>query len=557
MRLQLPRVLLLALASLALLLARLPSATGAASISSGAGQDGNGYVLSCKGAATLATTDSSNAPFCAFVTWRAARLYNADSFNYWDAGTALGATTHVQYAQFLYVQHLVQISQPHTAAAMEQGYDDTAVFAVENLDCSQAVQRLSCLQALPECPIEGGSSATSVSYLPPCRVQCEQTNAACSGSDRGLLDCTTFQTENCIVYAPLGMFLPTVDGGPYGGMSPLYAVLLLLWGGATLAWGIAVHYTHHRKCLKICRYMLLVLAAKTLTVLMSLIFWATCASWGMCSNFLMLAMSNCQLLFEAVAVQVLMMIGRGWSLSAPSDPGAMPDVEIQDVPLKMGIFYIASSILSILRQEGMAGTAYATSVTCVYAVLYFLVARDSAAQLRRVSSSLSKLKAAEVPLALRRPLEHRRAIFCVFLVLVLVLFAMEVLLQTLLWSATSGFAVALVAYEMCSLIVYGALFFTLRPQEVSPLFFMEVTSRNIGMDSLARKPATTLEMVEAAEEEDGETARLVAPVALLPKTAAHGESSSRARLVVVRAPTAYAMGLDSNYTGPQEQGSGE
>ena len=51
------------------------------------------------------------------------------------------------------------------------------------------------------------------------------------------------------------------------------------------------------------------------------------------------------------------------------------------------------------------------------------------------------------------PFFHHRAIFLAFLLLVLVLFAMEVALQTLLWSS-AGYAAALLVYESCSVVLY-------------------------------------------------------------------------------------------------------
>ena len=118
---------------------------------------------SSQAASELESSASANAAFCAFATWRAARLYAADSFNYWDAGPALNTATHAAYAQTLYVAHLVTVSQAMSPEAAAVGYDDTAFFAMENLQCSQAVQRLSCLQVRVCVYMSSSSSSLSLS----------------------------------------------------------------------------------------------------------------------------------------------------------------------------------------------------------------------------------------------------------------------------------------------------------------------------------------------------------------------------------------------------------
>jgi hypothetical protein len=60
---------------------------------------------------------------------------------------------------------------------------------VENpsINCHEAATRLACVISFPECPFSA-TSLSSISYFFPCKLQCEQVNAACSNSFT--LDCS-------------------------------------------------------------------------------------------------------------------------------------------------------------------------------------------------------------------------------------------------------------------------------------------------------------------------------------------------------------------------------
>ena len=120
--------------------------------------------LSCLNSRTPDTRAPYGA-FCAFANWQAARLYDASTFTYSDPGLPLTSQTHFSYAQYLFATWLSAIGSISSSK-------------YPNKACTDAVQRLACTQAFPECP-QSGVTATSVAYLPPCRLQCEQVRAFC------------------------------------------------------------------------------------------------------------------------------------------------------------------------------------------------------------------------------------------------------------------------------------------------------------------------------------------------------------------------------------------
>jgi hypothetical protein len=126
------------------------------------GHNETNSVLTCYNARVPDIKFTANSQFCNFVTWPAARLYDQSTFTYYDAGTPLSYQDHFDYAISLYVSYLRTIVGMNEEVAKE-------MIAGESSSCTEATQRLACTSAFPECPY-GGSSAASVTTLPPCRL---------------------------------------------------------------------------------------------------------------------------------------------------------------------------------------------------------------------------------------------------------------------------------------------------------------------------------------------------------------------------------------------------
>ena len=58
--------------------------------------------------------------------------------------------------------------------------------------CSDAMKRLACVEAFPECPL-ASTSISGISYFLPCKLMCQQVNALCGDS----LDCSPFPANDC------------------------------------------------------------------------------------------------------------------------------------------------------------------------------------------------------------------------------------------------------------------------------------------------------------------------------------------------------------------------
>lgn len=150
----------------------------------------SGYDVSCYRARQV---HSETANFCPMVQWLSGSLFNSSTFSVYYPGSA----------QDLNEQNSVAVSISEELLAMSTG-------AVSDT-CRSAVKRFACVTSFPYCQTSG-SSVSSISYLPPCRLQCEHVRRICKAtlfSEKTLidLDCSEFSLDrNCMLYVPVDRF---------------------------------------------------------------------------------------------------------------------------------------------------------------------------------------------------------------------------------------------------------------------------------------------------------------------------------------------------------------
>lgn len=115
--------------------------------------------------------------FCTFVTWNTGNMYPRKFFTMYSPGTALTVAARDTVAR-RYADTLRPVN-------------DTSY------TCRKAVTWLACSSVFPHCPVSTGSTS-AVSFLEPCRFQCEQVNDACNFD----LDCSVYPTTSCSFYVP-------------------------------------------------------------------------------------------------------------------------------------------------------------------------------------------------------------------------------------------------------------------------------------------------------------------------------------------------------------------
>lgn len=115
----------------------------------------SGVELSCLNARS---PQNAQGAFCNFISWNAANSYSSLNFSVYTLQTLtpFSASDQDKYAQYLYAN---LVGNAHDI----------------DLPCAQALQRLACVTAFPECPISG-STGSSASYFTPCKLQCLQAD---------------------------------------------------------------------------------------------------------------------------------------------------------------------------------------------------------------------------------------------------------------------------------------------------------------------------------------------------------------------------------------------
>lgn len=145
------------------------------------------YEISCNGAKS---TNYHTLTTCSFVSWYTANLYSKSDFS-----------------QYTTTQALSSIEQDNLALSTRDSYlNSFSIPPHKHTDCKNALNRFVCVETFPYCPIIGNTFSTA-SYLPPCRLLCDQVNVHCNGK----LSCDSYPTKSCTMSVPDGHYLLSID----------------------------------------------------------------------------------------------------------------------------------------------------------------------------------------------------------------------------------------------------------------------------------------------------------------------------------------------------------
>lgn len=168
--------------------------------------------------------------FCSMASWSAAHVYASVNFTDYSPGSPLS-----------------DAAQNNLAVNIYNSFRSDYGKAV-SIDCSQALTRLACVSAFPECSL-AGSSESSISYYLPCRLQCEQANARCPFKT----DCSIYPTTNCMLSIPTGFFVIDPTSGPFRPLVYIYSIALAFWTIFALTWNYLTFVRHKNACVAFCR----------------------------------------------------------------------------------------------------------------------------------------------------------------------------------------------------------------------------------------------------------------------------------------------------------------
>lgn len=137
----------------------------------------NNYVSSCYLAKNLAL-EKTNA-YCNIIDWSGASAYSKSTFSPYDPGVPLSTYDQDNLARFIGSSYI------NSSSTITDG-------------CLNSVKWLSCMETFPFCPMKG-ETISSVSYMEPCRLQCNHMVEKCRITS---IDCSKYKTKNCLLYIP-------------------------------------------------------------------------------------------------------------------------------------------------------------------------------------------------------------------------------------------------------------------------------------------------------------------------------------------------------------------
>jgi hypothetical protein len=243
-------------------------------------------------------------------------------------------------------------------------------------------------------------------------------------------------------------------------------VVLGLWTIFAVTWNYLTFVRHKNSCVLLSRAVCGVPCIKVIVLVFGLTFWVTCASWQMCSFWMGIALLNIQLVYETSQMTFFVLIAKGWSITRPN----FSVNEWRGVIFSMSAFYMTNSIILVLQANMLSQSAFWIANAVLYGLIYLYIYSSALTQMRLVRSQVEFLRP-DLPKELTWPLKMKHLMFHIFLVLVLISAAIEVLTHSLAF--TDGRVwVVLLCYELSNILIMGTLGFTFRPQEYSPFFFM-------------------------------------------------------------------------------------
>ena len=340
--------------------------------------------------------------------------------------------------------------------------------------CYEAIKRLSCVTTFAVCPTE---QEVSSSYLPPCRLQCEQVEAICGIENGGFLHipenvgkyhiCNELPEMNCALNLPKGYFAISPKQKDYAYIATMYIVLCTLWTGIAIYWNYAVYFKYLENCPLVCRLISIVPVIKCVVMAIGVGFWQTCTDWKMCSFWLQVALVNIHLIYETAIMVSLLLLGLGWTITRQELEGH----EWRGVVCMMTSFYIGNSIILVLQTTDRNYSNIITANAILYSIAYLYIAFSALVQLRRVSSHVKMLRSSMAP-EFTAPLKFKREMFIVFMMMTFLSIIAEATTQIIV-ASFEGFGPFIAIYEIGNFIAISIIGYYFRPRPYSPFFLME------------------------------------------------------------------------------------
>jgi len=452
--------------------------------------------------------------FCDFATWTSAHLYTSSNFSYFAPGSPLSDLEQNNYAKYLYAKLSNQVT-----SSTGGGGGNSQHFSS---DCKDTLKRLACDLSFPECALPG-TSISSISYFPPCRLQCEQVNARCPFH----LSCDEYPQQDCMMYVPSGYFVLSVAQGPYQPLPIVYGVVLGGWLLMTIAWNVYTFIIHKNRCVLLCRAVSGIPVVKCVVLIFGVSFWTTCVSWDMCSFWMGVSLINTHLVYETGEMVIFMLVAKGWSITRENFSAN----EWRGVIMSMSGFYMANSIILVLEASVLTSQGFWAASAVLYGIMYLYILSSVLEQLRNLRDYVSLLRP-DMPEHIADPMRQKYCMYICFLFLVFASIAMEILTHALV--VTDGrMWIVLLAYEVSNMIIIFAIGWIFRPREHSPYFFMVPARMNDA--TAANRPMPIIEVGEKEEEAEDEEA-MDAGTGKLKDSKSGGERDSKRRLAVELAP---------------------
>lgn len=398
------------------------------------------YLHSCLNAQIF----ENRGRYCEIATWTSALLYNNQNGNlsYFDPGFPLTVSQQNNYATALY-------------STLTGGKDVSS-------DCGLAVKRLACVTSFPKCQ-SVGISLSSISYFPPCRLQCEQASVRCPSLK---LSCEQYATQDCFLYTPAGFFVLPPHQGPYAPLPVLYTVVLVAWLVITALWNYWAFVVEKDSCVLLCRAIAGIPVIKCIALIFAVSFWSTCTAWSMCSFWMSVALVNTHLVFETGEIVLFLLIAKGWSITRENFDAN----EWRSVVLAMSLFYMCNSIIIVLESSVLSPQEFWICTAALYGLMYVYILKSTVKELLGIADQVSFL-GPHLAQDLTSPLKQKYHMYICFLFLVLVSILMEVYTHALVVDNGKLWFI-LVSYEVSNLLILGTIGWIFRPRQFSPFFFM-------------------------------------------------------------------------------------
>jgi hypothetical protein len=314
--------------------------------------------------------DFGNSPpgYCKFLNKATARAYFADTFSVYSPGIPM-----TMNEQALYAEYNSEVLKGSSSTSPES--------------CALYLQYFSCNSVFPQCveqriPVEASNTPA---YYQPCKLQCDLVNRYCDFEVP--LDCSGYLDVNCGMQSPPGMFALQGGWAVYKSLPPFYIAILVAWLSFTVWWNVRADI---EGTLPLSRMLRPLPVLKVAVVVLCVTFWYTCESWMLCSFWISVFVSNCQLLYASAAMLAFCQISMGCGLSQPS----MSEPQRKSLLLLLTIFYLINSALLVVKATISLRAFWITSALA-YGVCYGYIVYNALNTIAVFHLEVTKLDATE------------------------------------------------------------------------------------------------------------------------------------------------------------------